>query len=77
MHEDDETYLSLRKWVLEITQFFVLNTTAFKISLGQSETGEIKRIDATAPELGPIVIWSQKSSTVSGSDSNIGKKFTK
>ena len=56
---------------------FVLNTMVPKINSnpGLSNTEETNRIDATAPELSPIVIWSQKSSTFSGSESHIGEKI--
>ena len=38
-----------------------------KYGNGQSNLEEIKSIQATAPELGPVGLWSPKSSTFSGS----------
>ena len=46
----------------------VAQTTA-KLIPGQSNLKETKSIQATAPELGPVGLWSPKSSTFSGSDS--------
>ena len=39
--------------------------------VGQSNLEETKSIQATAPELGPVDLWSPKSSTFSGSDTVI------
>ena len=47
--------------------------TSAKFSPRQSNTGETKSIEATAPELGTIYFWSSKSSTFSGSGSNVGE----
>ena len=41
---------------------------------GQSNPGETKSIEATTPELSPVVFWSPKSSTFSGSDSIVGEE---
>ena len=40
-----------------------------KLIPGQSNREETKSIQATTPELGPVGIWSPKSSSFSGSDS--------
>ena len=40
-----------------------------KLIPGQSNLEKTKSIQATAPELGPVGLWSPKSSTFSGSDS--------
>ena len=43
--------------------------TSAKLIPGQSNLEETKIIQATAPELGPVGLWSPKSSAFSGSDS--------
>ena len=46
-------------------------------SSGQSNPGETKSTEVTAPTVGPVVCWSPKFSTFSGSDSNVEKELTK
>ena len=43
--------------------------TSAELIPGQSNLEETKSIQATAPELGPVGLWSPKPSTFSGSDS--------
>ena len=45
------------------------STTSAKLTPGQSNRGEIKTVEVTTPELGPVGFWSPKSSSFSGSDS--------
>ena len=42
--------------------------TSVKLIPGNSNHEETKSIQVTAPELGPVGLWSPKSSTFSGSD---------
>ena len=48
--------------------------TSIKLNPGQSNPRETRSIDPTTPELGPVGVWSPKSSTFSGSDSIVVRR---